>query len=115
MNYVVTSYQRLTQTLNQLQGCLAAGFPFVFGFSVFDGWYFQDPHPTIIPLPSQSDNVVGGHAVMCVGYDNSKRLFRIRNSWGSGAGDDGYFYMPYAYLTSANLSSDFWVINAVKD
>jgi C1A family cysteine protease len=115
LKYVITSYQRLTPTLSQLQGCLAAGFPFVFGFTVFENWYGQSPQPATIPLPSGKDRAVGGHAVMCVGYDNSTNLFRIRNSWGAGAGQKGYFFMPYAYLTSGNLASDFWVINAVKD
>jgi C1A family cysteine protease len=49
-----------------------------------------------------------------VGYDNATGLFRIRNSWGAGEGDNGYFYMPYSYLTGG-LANDFWVINAVAD
>jgi C1A family cysteine protease len=113
--YVITVYQRLTPTLSQLQGCLASGYPFVFGFTVFDGWYDKNPRPSVIPLPGPNENVVGGHAVMCVGYDNATSLFKIRNSWGASAGDHGYFYMPYAYLTGGNLASDFWVINAIKD
>lgn len=113
-NYVITSYQRLNQNLSQLQGCLAAGYPFAFGISVFDGWYKQTPHPTVIPVPAQSDAVIGGHAILCVGYDNSKSLFKIRNSWGPNEGENGYFYMPYAYVTEPTLASDFWVINAVK-
>ncbi len=115
VNYEITTYQRLNQTLSQLQGCLAAGFPFAFGFSVFDGWYDQSPHSPVIPVPSQSDALVGGHAVLCVGYDNGKSLFKIRNSWGPAEGDGGYFYMPYAYVTEPTLAGDFWVINAVKD
>jgi C1A family cysteine protease len=113
--YVITNYQRLTPTLSQLQGCLASGFPFVFGFTVFDSWYSKSPRPATITLPTANDSAIGGHAVMCVGYDNATNLFKIRNSWGPGAGQKGYFFMPYAYLTSGNLASDFWVINAVKD
>jgi C1A family cysteine protease len=112
-NYEIKSYQRLNQILSQLQGCLAAGFPFVFGFSVFNEWYSQDPRPALIPVPSNSDSLVGGHAVLCVGYDNDKRLFKIRNSWGNSVGDNGYFYMPYSYVTEPTLAGDFWVINAV--
>jgi C1A family cysteine protease len=69
----------------------------------------------VIPVPSQTDKAIGGHAVMCVGYDNAKGLFKIRNSWGADPGDGGYFYMPYAYVTDPNLAADIWVINAVKD
>ncbi len=114
VTHVITSYHRLTQTLSQLQGCLASGFPFVFGFTVFDGWYNSRPLPAVIPLPSKNDTPIGGHAVMCIGYDNSTSLFKIRNSWGVEVGDNGDFYIPYAYLASGNLSNDFWVINTVK-
>jgi C1A family cysteine protease len=113
--YVITNYQRLTPTLSQLQGCLGAGFPFVFGFTVFASWYSKNPRPATISLPTSNDQAIGGHAVMCVGYDNKTRLFKIRNSWGASAGKSGYFFMPYVYLTSGNLAADFWVINAVKD
>jgi C1A family cysteine protease len=113
-NYLISSYHRLTPSLNQLQGCIASGYPFVFGFTVFSGWYSQTPQPAVIPLPSANESMIGGHAVMCVGYDNKTGLFKIRNSWGRGAGDNGYFYMPYAYLTGGNLAADFWVINAVE-
>jgi len=112
--FKITSYQRLNQTLGQLQGCIAAGFPFAFGFTVFDGWYSQQPRPRVIPWPAQSEHPVGGHAVLCVGYDSTTGWFKIRNSWGSSEGDNGYFYMPYAYVTEPTLASDFWAINAVK-
>ncbi len=111
-NYTITSYQSLQQTLSQLQGALVSGFPFVFGFSVFDSW--ANNEATIIPLPSDSDSQVGGHAVLVVGYDNATGLFKFRNSWGDQAGQQGYFYIPYAYVIDATLASDFWVINAVK-
>ena len=115
VNYEIVNYQRLNQNLSQLQGCLAAGFPFAFGFTVFDGWYKQNPHPAVIPVPSATDTPVGGHAVLCIGYDNNKSLFKIRNSWGPNEGDQGYFYMPYAYVTEPTLANDLWVINSIKD
>jgi C1A family cysteine protease len=111
--YVITSYQRIyPQNLPYLQACLASGYPFVFGFSVFASWY--NTKPTEIPYPTGNDSLVGGHAVMCVGYDNASSLFKIRNSWGTGVGERGYFYMPYSYLTDPTFSADFWVIDAVK-
>ena len=58
--------------------------------------------------------IVGGHAVVAVGYDDSDRVFICRNSWGEGWGDAGYFYMPYAYLLDNNLSDDFWTVRLVS-
>ncbi|HXM59103.1 MAG TPA: C1 family peptidase, partial [Candidatus Dormibacteraeota bacterium] len=68
----------------------------------------------LIPLPADGDSPVGGHAVMCVGYDDATQQFTIRNSWGDDAGDHGYFYMPYGYLTGRSLSADFWTIRSIK-
>lgn len=113
--YKAVGYQRLVQNLSQFRGCLAQGFPFVFGFVVYDSFF--DPatnkQRVVTPLPADSDSPVGGHAVLCVGYDNSKLLFTCRNSWGASEGDGGYFYMPFSYLTDPQLASDFWVIRTI--
>jgi C1A family cysteine protease len=112
--YKTISYSRVTQSLTQLKGCLADGFPIVFGFSVFDSLYDSQGQPqAVLPLPSGKDAPIGGHAVLAVGYDDGKSLFTIRNSWGTSAQDHGYFYMPYAYLTDPHLASDFWTIRAI--
>ena len=58
--------------------------------------------------------VLGGHAVMAVGYDEASSRFLIRNSWGAQWGIGGYFTMPYGYLSNANLAADFWTIRLVK-
>jgi C1A family cysteine protease len=111
--YTITAYMRVQQTLSQMKGCLAEGYPFVFGFTVYEKWY-QNP-TTTLPLPGANEAVVGGHAVLAVGYDDTKQCFLFRNSWGAGIGAKGYFYMPYAYLANPQLASDFWTIRSVAD
>ena len=64
-------------------------------------------------MPASSERTVGGHAVMAVGYDDGQQRFLVRNSWGPGWGMQGCFTIPYAYLTDANLSNDFWTITMV--
>jgi C1A family cysteine protease len=111
---VVTSYARVTQDLMQMRGCLAAGFPFVFGFTVYESFESEAVAQTgMVPMPSSTEAVKGGHAVVSVGYDDTRRLFYVRNSWGSSWGDNGYCYMPYEYLLSAHLANDFWTIRTV--
>jgi C1A family cysteine protease len=108
-------YQRLQQTINQLKGCVASGFPFVFGFTVYES--FEAPavlRSGHAPMPRPKEKVLGGHAVLGVGYDDSKQWFICRNSWGTGWGMSGYFTLPYAYLTDRGLASDFWTIRLVK-
>ena len=65
-------------------------------------------------MPESGEKVVGGHAVLCVGYDDKSRTFLIRNSWGKSWGLKGYFKMPYSYLTSRSLASDLWTIRSVQ-
>ena len=62
---------------------------------------------------TNTESILGGHAVVAVGYDDSKECFIVRNSWGTNWGDAGYFYMPYAYLTNPELASDAWEITNV--
>lgn len=109
-------YKRVDQMLEQFKQCLITGLPFLFGFQVYES--FENPEVAktgIVPMPKLGEKVLGGHAVMCVGFDDTKKVFIIRNSWGIGWGDAGYFYMPYDYLVSQDLASDFWTIQKVQD
>jgi C1A family cysteine protease len=109
------SYSRVVRTLNQMKGCLAAGYPFVFGFTVYESFESQAVAESgNVPMPSPGEQVLGGHAVMAVGYDDSTTRFIVRNSWGAGWGLKGHFTMPYAYLTDSNLSDDFWTIRLIN-
>jgi C1A family cysteine protease len=114
LKHKVSLYQRLVPTLNQLKGCLASGYPFVFGFTVYDS--FESPAVAKTghaPMPVPAEAVIGGHAVMAVGYDDSKQWFIVRNSWGTTWGMKGYFTLPYAYLTDPNLADDLWTIRLI--
>ncbi len=112
LKYEATQYQRVTNVLPQLKGCLAEGYPIVFGFTVYESFYNIGSNG-IMPLPASGEQVVGGHAVLAVGYNEAKQLFIVRNSWGTAWGANGYFYMPYAFITSNNCN-DFWTIRIVK-
>jgi C1A family cysteine protease len=108
-------YQRLTQDISQLRGCLAAGYPFVFGFSVYESFESDAVAKSgRAPMPKPKEKLLGGHAVLAVGYDHAKSRFLVRNSWGTGWGQAGYFTIPYEYLLDSNLSDDFWVIKLVQ-
>ncbi len=43
----------------------------------------------------------GGHAVLIVGFDDASQCFKVKNSWGTGWGEGGYFRIAYSELTSA--------------
>jgi C1A family cysteine protease len=112
--YTAVQYQRVPRVLNQMKACLASGYPFVFGFTVYES--FESPQVAqtgIVPMPKPNEQVLGGHAVLAVGYDDAKQSFIVRNSWGSGWGMQGYCTMPYLYLTDGSLASDFWTVRLV--
>jgi C1A family cysteine protease len=115
LEHKVTSYQRVSRTLSQMKGCLSSGFPFVFGFTVYQSFESQEVAKTgEVPMPARNEEVLGGHAVLAVGYDDSIQRFIVRNSWGAGWALKGYFTMPYAYLLDGNLSDDFWTLRTVE-
>lgn len=110
--HTIASYHRLL-TLKEMRTCLAEGYPFVFGFSVYES--FQSPKVAktgVLDMPKSSESLVGGHAVCAVGYDDKAKRIIVRNSWGPKWGMDGYFTMPYDYVSDRNLSDDFWTVRA---
>ena len=108
-------YQRVVRDLIQMKGCLASGYPFVFGFTVYESFESQQVAQSgHAPMPQHGEKVLGGHAVMAVGYDDANQWFIVRNSWGTSWGMQGYFTLPYTYFTSRNLSSDFWTLRLVQ-
>lgn len=112
----IVSYHRVT-TVDEMRNCLAEGFPFVFGFTVYEAFESAAvARSGVLNMPGPKEKVVGGHAVMGVGYDDGARRFIIRNSWASDWGQKGYFTMPYDYLDPANnLADDFWTVRIFQD
>jgi len=109
------AYLSIDQNLADMKGCLASGYPFVFGFSVYSNFESAEVASSgILQMPGADDTLMGGHAVMAVGYDDQNTRFLVRNSWGPNWGLKGYFYIPYAYLLDDNLANDFWTIRTVS-
>jgi C1A family cysteine protease len=108
------SYQRVVQTLDQMRGCLAEGFPIVLGISVYESFESRQVAKSgVVPMPAKSEKLLGGHAILAVGYHDGEQRFIMRNSWGTSWGMKGYFTIPYAYLTDSNLCDDLWMIQMV--
>ena len=113
--HTAVSYYQVSQNLNQLKGCLAEGYPFAFGMTVYDSFESDDvANNGIVQLPLPNEQQIGGHAVLVVGYDDSQQRFIVRNSWGIDWGMAGYFTMPYAYMINPDLATDFWTLRLVR-
>lgn len=116
LNNKVVSYHRVQQTLQHMKACLAQGYPFVFGFTIYESFESNEVAKTgILNMPKPNEKCNGGHAVLAVGYDDKLKRFIVRNSWSEKWGMKGYFTIPYDYLLSENLANDFWTIRLVKD
>jgi len=122
-NYQAIKYFRLDEkgskeeeTLKRVKENLSTSLPVMFGFTVYDS--IRDAQDGKIPFPEKGERVLGGHAVLAVGYDDKMKIgkekgaFTIRNSWGKEWGDKGYGYLPYKYLLEG-LALDWWsMVNA---
>jgi C1A family cysteine protease len=110
----LVQYSRIS-ALQDMKACLASGFPVVFGFTVYESFESDQVAKTgIVPMPQTNEQVLGGHAVMLVGYSDATQMMLVRNSWGSDWGISGYFQLPYAYISNNNLADDFWTIRRTK-
>jgi len=111
-DHQVTSYHRVIG-LKQMRQCLAEGYPFVFGFTVYAAFESAAVAKSgQLDLPKKGEKNMGGHAVCAVGYDDQAGRILVRNSWGPDWGLAGYFTMPYDYADNSNLADDFWTLRA---
>lgn len=116
LNCLAIEYKRVNGTNKaEIVDALKNGHPVVFGFSVFPSFESTEVARTgILNLPTVNESPIGGHCVVIVGYNKETDRFVIRNSWGTGWGQKGYFTMPASYVTNPYLASDFWVVTKLQ-
>ncbi|MDZ7994596.1 MAG: C1 family peptidase [Nostoc sp. EfeVER01] len=122
LKYFLLDYAGITPEtlLFQIKAVLSAGFPCIFGLTLYSSIYKSSNEKGHIPFPNyQEDKIVGGHTLVAVGYDDfqfvkcansqqySKGAFLVRNSWGTEWGVEGYGWLPYDYVL-AGLTSAWW-------
>lgn len=99
----------------RMMTCLAEGFPFIFGMLVYAHAFEIAGRTGVMPMPNEAtDYQIGGHAVLCVGYDTKRDAFKVRNSYGDKWGDKGYFWLPYQFALSPRLMWDCWVVRDLE-
>jgi C1A family cysteine protease len=98
-----------------MKACLAEGFPFALGIDLYESFYSTSTEKTgKVTIPQDTEGYIGGHAVCCIGYNDKKKHFIIRNSWGSDWGKNGYCFIPYDYILNPDLADSFWMMRLVE-
>lgn len=97
--------RNMVQSIKQ---CLIMKLPVVIGVLVYDSFQSNQTAKTgYIPYPNVvTEQLLGGHAVTVVGYDDTLNHFIFVNSWSEAWGNRGIGYIPYAFVSNNNLCSD---------
>ena len=119
-NYKAIRYFRIdppntmpNELLLNVKKFIAADLPIMFGFSAFSSMPKRNEGRSEIPIPKKGERLMGGHAVVAVGYDDNRKIGNetgavlVRNSWGTKWGDEGYGWLPYKFI-ELGLAVDFW-------
>jgi len=95
---------------------LLLDYPVLCGIKLFDSVYTDEVKNTgILSYSEEYDKILGGHCIILVGFDDSKKYYRFINSWGSTWGDKGFGYLPYDYIKNTRLSNEFYIIKNISN
>ena len=112
---IAFKYAAVEQTEQAIKETLLSGAAVAFGFNVYSSFYGSWVEDTVVmPIPKPGEELLGGHAILCIGYDDAKKAFLIQNSWGENWGIGGKFWMPYSFALNKNECDDFWCIEEIK-
>lgn len=110
----IKGYYRITETDSDrpeaILKALRAQHPVVFGTDI-DEAFLEREGGSIVDIPS--GKIVGGHAMLCVGFDSQKG-FIVKNSWGPDWRDEGYAYFTPEYMGWVK-TWDLWVPTIGRD
>ena len=104
-------YYSVNQDLSSIKQALYSGFPVIIGIQVytsFESDLVANSGIGTIPDISKEQNL-GGHCVLIIGYSDKDNTFTLMNSWGKNWGQNGFFTLPYNYVTNSDLADSFWV------
>lgn len=97
-----------------LKQAIASKDPIVAGITVYESFESAQVAKTgMVPVPHFWEQVLGGHAIAIIGWNDHIKCFECRNSWGPQWGDNGYFFLPYAFVGNPRLASEFGALQLI--
>lgn len=109
LNVPVT--EDVNANINLLRTAIADGYPVVIGLEIFDHLKCNNG---FVPMPDEQSVNDGAHAMVVCGYDDDAMLFKVRNSWGTRFGRQGYCFIPYAYLGQKQYLDCAYIITEIS-
>lgn len=86
------------QTVDAIKYALISYGPTEVTFAVYNDfyWYVSGVYSHV------TGSLAGYHAVLVVGYDDVNSCFIVKNSWGTGWGEGGFFRIAYSEVTTGD-------------
>jgi len=87
------------------------GLPPVYGITVYESFESDAVASSgIVPMPAAGEQVLGGHCIVGVAYDDTAQMVTCDNSWGTSWGQSGRFQIPYSYIFDPDMADDFHAV-----
>ena len=99
----------IQHNIDQLKTAVAEGYPVIASFKVFKDIESGSP---FIAMPTEGEEGEN-HAMVICGFDDETGFFKVRNSWGVAFGDNGYCYIPYAYVGQKKYLNAAYIITQI--
>ena len=107
----ITGWHKLTD-LSAMKEFVSTVGPVTACFTVYEDFYHHYAGGVYSYDATTAGNVIGGHCICIVGYDDSNSCWIAKNSWGTGWGENGYFRMSYG---SCGLDAEMWAPEGIVD
>jgi hypothetical protein len=108
-------YKRVAQNMDSIKETIASGYPIVMGIKIYDSVLLPQVTKTgNVVMPTADDKELGGHCMLCCGWNDRKKSFTFMNSFGTEWGSSGFGTIPYDYVLNKDLTGDLWVITLAE-
>ena len=100
---------RVRNRIEDIKDYIDKGHPVIIMFRVPYNIFKKDVNDTGIIPPNSRHDTTQYHSVLCVGYENKRKLLQFKNSWGKDWGVGGYGYIRY----DNEIMDTCWILKTI--